>query len=97
MPAVYPFYFQYEVQPSERNPEFGRPSGTIATVIVFAENQELGQARATRTVGRHQYRISAVKRSMAVNAHHVEHMAGSLKSLYSEAEQKGVAVMFDSW
>lgn len=97
MTVIYPFYFQYEVQPSEENPDYGELAGAIATVIVFAENRELGQARASRTIGRHQYRIRAIKRSMVVQSHHVEHMDGGMKALYSEAEQKGIAVVIDSW
>lgn len=97
MTVIYPFYFQYEVQPSEENPDYEILAGAIATVIVFAENRELGQARASRTIGRNQYRICEIKRSMVVQPHQVDHMDGVLKSLYSEAEQRGIAAVFDGW
>lgn len=97
MTVIYPFYFQYEVRPSKQNPEYGLLAGAIATVIVFAENSELGQARASRIIGRSQYRICEIKRSMVVQSHHLDHMEGGLKSLYREAEQKGIAAIFDGW
>lgn len=97
MAVVYPYYFQYDVQPTADNPDYGSLAGAIATVIVFAENSELAQTRAGRTIGRSRYRIRQVKRSMVVKPHHVDHMEGVMKSLYSEAEQRGIGVVFDGW
>ena len=97
MTVVYPFYFQYDVQPARDNPEYETLAGAIATVIVFAENGEIARARAGRTVSRHRYRIQQVKRSMVVQPHQVEHMEGVMRSLYTEAEQRGIGVVFDGW
>lgn len=97
MSFVYPFFFQYGVEPSEKNPQHGRFAGGIATVIVFAETSEHGQARATRIVGRSDWQIVEVKRAMAIHTHHVDNLDGELRRLYSKAEQKGIAALFDGW
>lgn len=97
MKNVYPFYFQYEVQPAPENAEFGSLAGAIATVIVFAETAELARARAGRRIGRDDYRIIEVKRSMLVRSHQVEHMDGVLKSVYELAGREGVGVVYDVW
>jgi len=97
MPAVYPFFLQYGVQPNGRNPQRDEVAGTIATVMVFAETAELARARAGRHIGRHNWEIVEVKRGMLIQLHHLENMGGELKSLYAQAERAGIAAIFDSW
>lgn len=97
MSLIYPFFFQYGVQPSIQHPERDRFAGAIATVIVFAENGELGQARASRRVGRNNWQITEVKRSMVIESHHIDNLDGELKRLYSKAEQNGIAAVIDGW
>lgn len=95
--TVSPYFFQYEVRPNDRNEGYETLAGAIATVMVFAETDELARARAARHVGRNNWRIVEVKREMHILRHHVENMDGVLKSLYQQAEQAGIAAAFDGW
>lgn len=97
MSLIYPFFFQYDVTPSVQHPERDTFAGAIATVIVFAENGERGQARASRRVGRNKWQITEVKRSMVIQSHHIDNLDGVLKRLYTKAEQDGIAAIFDGW
>lgn len=97
MAIVQPFYFQYEVRPNSRNSAHEFLAGAMATVILFAETDELARARAGRHVGRNNWEIVEVKREMRILRHHVENMDGVLKSLYRKAEQTGIAASFDGW
>ncbi len=95
--TVVPFFFQYEVRPTKDNSENAILAGAIATVIVFAETDELARARAGRHVGRNNWEIIEVKRGMRIYPHHVEHMDGVLKSVYQKADLTGIAATFDGW
>jgi hypothetical protein len=95
--TVYPYFFQYQVRPNERNDGSDTLAGAIATVMVFAETDELARARAARHVGRNNWQIVEVKREMHILRHHVENMDGVLKSVYQQAEQAGIAAVFDGW
>lgn len=97
MTTIHPYFFQYEVRPNGRHEEHGDLAGAIATVIVFAETDELARARAGRHVGRNYWEIIEVKREMHIASHHLEQMDGVLKSLYQKAEQTGIAAAFDGW
>jgi hypothetical protein len=97
MSLIYPFFFQYDVQPSRRHPQHDTFAGAIATIIVFAESSERGQARASRRVGRNNWQITDVKRSMLIESHHIDNLDGELKQLYTKAEQNGIAAVFDGW
>lgn len=97
MSVIYPYFFQYGVQPSELHPDHNTFAGAIATVIVFAESSERGQARASRRVGRNNWQITEVKRSMMINANQLAHLDGELKQLYTRAEQNGIAAIIDGW
>ncbi len=94
---IQPYFFQYAVQPSAQNPACGNCSGAIATVIVFAENGEQGQARASRWVSRNGWQICEVKRAMEITTVQVVHLDGELQRLYSKAEQRGIAALIDRW
>jgi len=95
--GAYPFFMQYEVRESRKHPGPAADSGALATVIVFAEDGSLAGARAGRHIARNNWEITAVKRSMPVQRHHIERMDGVLKLLYQKAERAGIAAVFDSW
>jgi len=97
MTRVYPYFFQYEVRPDDQNSGYETLAGAIATIMVFAETDELARARASRHVGRNNWRIIEVKREMRILRHHVENMEGVLKSVYQQAERAGIAAAFDGW
>lgn len=88
---------QYEVRERCKHLEPATVSGALATVFVFAEDSSLAGARASRHIARNNWEITAVKRSMSVQRHHIARMDGVLKSLYQKAEQAGIAAVFDSW
>ncbi len=94
--AVLPFYIQYEVRPSPANTSVSY-NCAIATVIVFAENDELARARAARHIAREEFEITEVKRAMLISRHQVTRMDGVLKTIYQKAEQVGVAATIDGW
>jgi hypothetical protein len=94
---ISPYFFQYEVRPTSKNIEYAAVAGGLATVMVFAESQELARARAGRFVGRNNWEILEVKRVMLIQPHHIKNMDGVLKSVYLRAEQEGIAATFDCW
>ncbi len=91
------YFLQYEVRPTSKNTEYATFAGVLATVMVFAESQELARARAGRHLGRSNWEILEVKRVMLIQPHHVKNMDGVLKSVYLKAEQEGIAATFDGW
>ena len=95
--VAYPFYLQYAVKPSEEESELSPFAGGIATVIVFAENEEVARARAARQIARQKWVITEVLRGMVVRQHHFENMDGVVRATYLRAEQEGVAVTIDGW
>lgn len=97
MTKVIPFFFQYEVRPNMKNSAHESLAGAIATVIVFAETDELARARAARYVGRNNWEIIEVKRNMLILPYHVKSLDGVLRSVYQKAEQTGIAATFDGW
>ncbi len=93
----YPFYFQYGVEPSKKNPDRERFVGGIATVIVFAESGEWGRALAGGSVARNNWNITEIMRAMVVEPHQARNLDGDLKSLYERAERQGLAVVIEGW
>ena len=97
MQGLYPFFYQYEVQPQGEEIADGTGRGTLATVMVFAESDELGRARASRYIASKKFTIKAVKRALLIRPYHVAALDGVLKQVYLQAEQQGISACFDSW
>jgi hypothetical protein len=97
MSRLYAYFLQYGIRPRQGPAEGGGVACGIATVIVFAEYEELAKARAGRHIARQGWEIIEVMRGMLVRQYHLEKMDGVLKKLYHQAEQAGIAATFDSW
>jgi hypothetical protein len=95
--AVYPLFYQFEVRPAAGNSQVDVLAGAIATVIVFAETEEVGRARSTRFIARQNWQIVAVKRVMRMCSRHVSDLQPHFQVLYQQAEQYGIAAQFDGW
>jgi hypothetical protein len=97
MKRLYPFFYQYEVQPTGNGATCSQMIGTMATVMVFAESDEVGRARAGRYIATKHYEITEIKRAMLIEPRHMASFDGVLKKLYINAEQQGISACFDSW
>lgn len=94
---VYPLFYQFEVRPTARNHQFHDLAGAIATVIVFAETDELGRARSSRHIARQHWQIVEAKRVFRMCAKQITNLQPHFRALYRQAEQFGIAVQFDGW
>jgi hypothetical protein len=95
--TVYPLFYQYEVRPTARNSQVEVLAGAIATVLVFAETEEVGRARGSRFIARQHWEIIAVKRVLRLCSRHVADLQPHFLALYRQAEQFGIAARFDGW
>lgn len=95
--GVYPLFYQFEVRPVAGNSQIDVLAGAIATVMVFAETEEVGRARSTRFIARRNWQIVAVKRVMRMCSRHVADLQPHFRALYRQAEQFGIAAQFDGW
>lgn len=95
--TVYPLFYQFEVRPTAGNSEVEALAGALATVIVFAESEEVGRARGTRFIARQDWEIIAVKRVMRLCSRHEADLQPHFRALYRQAEQFGIAARFDGW
>jgi hypothetical protein len=95
--GVYPLFYQFEVRPMAGNSQVGIVAGAIATVMVFADTEEIGRARSTRFIARQNWQIVAVKRVMRMCSRHVSELQPHFRTLYQQAENYGIAARFDGW
>ena len=95
--SVYPLFYQFEVRPVAGNSQHDVLAGAIATVMVFAETEEVGRARSARFIARRNWQIVAVKRVMRMCSRHVADLQPHFRALYQQAEQFGIAAQFDGW
>ncbi|KGO35429.1 MAG: hypothetical protein WBN83_16650 [Desulfoprunum sp.] len=93
----YPLFYQFEVRPTARNSEVEMLAGALATVLVFAETEEVGRARGARFIARQHWEIISVKRVMRMCSRHVSDLQPHFRELYRQAEQYGIAARFDGW
>ncbi len=94
---MYPIWYQYEVKPTEANPEKESWSGGLANLIVFAYSDQDGKAKCGRHIAGCDWEITSLKRAFAVRKEHLGSMEPIFQKLYQEAEQYGIAVRFDGW
>lgn len=94
---LYPIWYQYEVVPTEANPEKDRWTGGLANLIVFAYSDEDGKAKCGRHIAGCDWEITSLKRAFAVKKENLEALEPVFQELYREAEQYGIAVRFDGW
>ena len=92
-----PLFYQFEVRPTVGNPHFDELAGALATVIIFAEIEEIGRARSSRYIARQHWEIVEVKRVLRMGARQIANLQPHFRSLYRQAEQFGMAARFDGW
>lgn len=94
---LYPIWYQYEVRPTEKNPEKECWSGALANLIVFASSDEDGRAKCGRHIAFHHWEITSLKRASAIREEHLVSLEKVFERLYQQAELDGIAVRFDGW
>lgn len=94
---LYPIWYQYEVVPTEKNPEKESVAGALANLIVFTSSDEDGRAKCGHHIAYHHWHIVSLKRSGAVRDEHISSLDNVFAELYRQAEQSGIAVRFDGW
>lgn len=94
---LYPIWYQYEVRPTEKNPEKELWSGGLANLIVFASSDEDGRAKCGRHIAFHHWEIISLKRASAITEEHLGALEKVFETLYRQAELSGIAVRFDGW
>ena len=72
-------------------------AGAIATVILFAESDDIGRARSGRFIARNHWEIEKVMRVIAMCPEHIANFDPTLKKIYRRAELFGIAACFDGW
>lgn len=94
---MYALFYQYRVLPSLSNELHGKISGALATVIVFADSDEVGRSRCSRFIAKQNWQIEQFVKVMFMGDRQVENLGGELSKLYKKAEKFGIAACFDSW
>ncbi len=94
---VYALYYQYRVLPGRSSKLKGKISGAMATVIVFADSDQVGRSRCGRFIAKHDWVIEEFIRVMVLGKPQIEHLDFELSKLYKKAEQFGIAACFDTW
>ena len=94
---MHALFYQYSVLPSTSNELCGKISGAMATVIVFADNDDMGRARSGRFIAKHHWRIEKFIRVMFIGPRQIENLNPELTSVYKNAEKFGIGACFDSW
>lgn len=93
----YPLFYQFQVKPTVKNSQVAELAGAIATVMVFAESEEVGRARSSRYIARHHWEIVEMKRVLRMCPKQLANLQIHFRRLYQRAEQFGIAAQFDGW
>lgn len=94
---MYALFYQYRILPSTSNELHGKISGAMATVIVFADTDDIGRARCGRFIAKHHWEIEQFIRVMFMGPQQIENLNPELSSVYKKAEKFGIGACFDSW
>lgn len=94
---LYPIWYQYEVRPTDKNPEKESWVGALANLIVFAYSDEDGRAKCGRHIAYNHWEIISLKRASALAKERIGSLEKVFDELYRKAEQDGIAVRFDGW
>lgn len=92
-----PLFYQFKVRPTTDNELKDSLSGAIATVMVFADSDEVGRCRSGRFIARNNWEIEDFMRVMAVCPQQLERFDAAFKKVYRQAELYGIAACFDGW
>lgn len=69
----------------------------MATVIVFADSDEVGRSRASRFIAKQNWQIKRFLKVLFMGDRQVENLDDELTKVYKKAEKFGIGVCFDSW
>ncbi len=94
---MHALFYQYRVLPSPQNELHGKISGALATVIVFADTDEVGRSRCSRFIAKHNWQIKQFIKVMFMGDRQIENLDGELAKVYKKAEKFGIGACFDSW
>jgi len=94
---MHALFYQYRVLPSKTNELHGKISGALATVIVFADTDEVGRSRSVRFITKQNWEIEQFCKVMFMGPRQTENLNTELVRVYKSAEQYGIAACFDSW
>ncbi|MFW2366846.1 MAG: hypothetical protein ACN4GW_10545 [Desulforhopalus sp.] len=92
-----PLLYQFKVRPTTANEFKDSLSGAIATVMVFADSDEVGRCRSGRFIARNHWEIEEFMRVMAVCPQRLELFDAAFRKVYRKAEHFGIAACFDGW
>lgn len=94
---MHALFYQYRVLPAKSNELHGKISGAMATLVVFADTDDVGRARCGRFIARHHWQIKQFIRVMFMGPQQIKHLNADLAQVYKRAEKFGIAACFDSW
>jgi len=94
---MHALFYQYSIFPSRSNELYGKISGAMATVIVFADTDEVGRDRCGRFIAKQHWDVEKFIRVMFMGDKQIENLNPELKRVYKTAEKFGIAACFDSW
>ncbi|BHH85745.1 hypothetical protein [Desulforhopalus sp. 52FAK] len=94
---MHALFYQYRVLPSKTNELYGKITGALATVIVFADTDEVGRSRSSRFIANQQWEIEQFLKVLFMGPKQIEHLNIELSQVYKKAEKFGIAACFDSW
>lgn len=94
---MHALFYQYRVLPSSDNKLFGKISGAMASVIVFADSDKIGRSRCTRFIAKQGWTVEEFVKVMFMGSRQVENLDLELSGVYKKAEKFGIAAYFDTW
>jgi hypothetical protein len=94
---MHALFYQYRILPSTSNELHGKISGAMATVIVFADTDDIGRARCGRFIAKNHWKIKNFMRVMFMGTQQIENLNPELTRVYKQAEKFGIAACFDNW
>jgi hypothetical protein len=90
-------FYQYRVLPGKSNELRGKIAGALATVMVFADSDDVGRARCGRFISQNGWKIEKFIKVMFMGPQQIENLSCELEQVYKRAEKFGIAACFDTW
>lgn len=92
-----PFFFQMLVTPTPENELHNKIHGCLATIIIFSNSGEKARERVGRFLAVENFEIYEIKRVQLLSETDINNMNHPIKTVYKQAEQKGIGHLFDTW
>lgn len=92
-----PFFFQMLVKPTLENTLHNSVHGCLATIIIFSNSGEKARERVGKFLAIKKWEINEIKRVQLLNFNDIQNMNEPIKTIYKQAEQKGIGHLFDTW